>query len=629
MNDNQNPLELDKASSMVNHHLLRIITCGSVDDGKSTLIGRLLYENGHLPADIRDKLRLDSQRFGTTGADELDYALLVDGLEAEREQGITIDVAWRYITTTNRRIIIADTPGHDRYTRNMATAASNADLAILLIDASQGIMPQTRRHAMILSLFGVKHMLLAVNKMDKIGYQQEVYDQLVTEFGLLAKTYHWVEWSVIPLSAKQGDNVSHLTLSMQWYQGPNLVRFLDEFTPKTDVNHKPLVRFPIQRAHRPDSQFRGYQGSLQSQGELKVGDEIIIMPSRQISTITAIHQFEGQVSQIASLQPATLVLQDQLDISRGEIICPREQPARVASHFNAYLLWFAEEKLYAGRRYDIKLATANTSAYVSEIIQHLDIGNQLSTDHKSLACNEIAKVSLITEQPLAFDAYQDNHATGAFIFIDRQTKATIAAGCMLEGQAHEALLHHDKIAITGAMRAAKLAQQPKIIWLTGLPRSGKTSIALALEQALFAKGQLVYRLDFDNIRYGLNSDLGFSKPDRVEHLRRVAEVAKLLLDAGLYVIVSFVSPFEAERAFARSLVAPDQFIEVFVDTPLAVCEARDVDGVFQAARTGNLENVSGVNAPYQPPQNAELVLDGASKLTPHQLAQQILKIVAE
>lgn len=585
--------------------LLRFITCGSVDDGKSTLIGRLLHDTRLLFDDQLAALSADSRRHGTQNG-EIDYALLVDGLAAEREQGITIDVAYRYFGTERRKFIVADCPGHEQYTRNMATGASTADLAVVLVDARKGLLTQTRRHTYIAALLGIRHVLLAVNKMDLVGYDQSVFETIAGEYRELAAQHGIAQVAAIPLSALRGDNLLQRSQAMPWYRGISVLEHLetvDVARAEADIG----LRLPVQWVNRPDQNFRGFAGTVAA-GEVRPGDEIVVLPSGRRSKIARIVAADGDLAVAGVGQAVTLTLDDELDISRGDVIASAAAPAQVADQFAAHLLWMGERPLLPGRPYWLKIGTRTVSATVTEIKHKIDVNTQAQLAAKHLELNEVAYCNLNLDQPVAFEAYRDNRTLGGFILIDREDNATVAAGTLDFALRRAGNIHWQHVDVDKAARARSKAQTPRCVWFTGLSGSGKSTIANLVEKRLHALGHHTYILDGDNVRHGLNKDLGFTDEDRVENIRRVAEVARLMTDAGLIVLVSFISPFRAERRMARELFGPDEFVEVYVDTPLAVAEERDVKGLYAKARAGQIPNFTGIDSPYEAPDAPELVL---------------------
>ena len=584
--------------------LLRFITCGSVDDGKSTLIGRLLWESQQVFDDQLIALQADSKRHGTQGQD-MDFALLVDGLAAEREQGITIDVAYRFFATPRRKFIVADTPGHEQYTRNMVTGASTADVAVLLIDARQGVLTQTRRHAYLVSLLGIKQVILAVNKLDLVGYQQAVFDAIVADSHTLAQALGFTSITPIPLSALKGDNITERSRHTPWYQGPTLMGCLETLPIAKPVHNK--VAFPVQWVNRPNASFRGFSGTLAA-GQLKVGNLIRVTTSGQTATLSRIVTADGDLSVAHAGDAVTLVLDREVDASRGDVLALAEQPLDMTEQFEATLVWMHEEPGHVGRAYELKLANQWASASLTILKYRLDVNTQAHESCKQLALNDIAVANLALSKPVAFAPYDDNRTLGGFILVDKFTHATVAAGMIRHNLRRAQNVHRQALSITREDRERLNGHQGKVIWFTGLSGSGKSTLANALEKELHAQGKRTYILDGDNIRQGLNKDLGFTDADRVENIRRVAEVARLMMDAGLIVMTAFISPFRAEREMARELIGKDNFIEVFVDTPLEVCEQRDAKGLYKKARSGQLPNMTGINSAYEPPLNPDRVL---------------------
>ncbi|MBN9020145.1 MAG: sulfate adenylyltransferase subunit CysN [Rhizobiales bacterium] len=585
---------------------LRFLTCGSVDDGKSTLIGRLLYDSKRLFDDQIVALEKDSKKFGTAG-DAMDFALLVDGLEAEREQGITIDVAYRFFATDRRRFIVADTPGHEQYTRNMATGASTADLAVLLIDARKGILSQTRRHATIAALLGIRHVVLAINKIDLVEFDRTVYERIVAAFDEDAGHYGFASRVAIPLSARFGDNVSFQSERMPWYRGPTLIEHLETVDLAPELAPSRPFRFPVQWVNRPDLSFRGYAGTV-AEGEVSVGDEIVVARSGHAARIARIVSHDGDRESAAAEDAVTLTLDREIDVSRGDILAPATARPEVSDQVAAHLIWMAEEPMLPGRPYLMKIGTRVVGAAVSELKHRLEIETMKPLAAKTLALNDIGFANLSLAEPVAFDPYEENRTTGAFILIDRFTNQTVAAGMIRFGLRRATNIHRQALTVDKASRALAKSQKPAILWFTGLSGAGKSTIADLVEQKLNLLGRHTYLLDGDNVRHGLNRDLGFTDADRVENIRRVAETAKLFIDAGLIVLVSFISPFRSERRLARDLVEAGEFIEVFVDTPLEVAEARDAKGLYRKAREGKIRNFTGIDSPYEAPEAPEIHL---------------------
>jgi len=586
--------------------MLRLATAGSVDDGKSTLIGRLLYEAKSLFEDQLAALEADSRRVGTQGGD-LDFALLVDGLSAEREQGITIDVAYRFFATGRRKFIVADTPGHEQYTRNMVTGASTADLAILLVDARQGVLTQTRRHAYLVSLLGIREVVLAVNKMDLVGFAQSRFDEIVETFRAFAAPLGLTRITAIPLSALRGDNVTTRSAAMPWYTGPALLEHLETVAiPRADAEGAPL-RFPVQWVNRPNQDFRGFAGTLVS-GWLAEGDRVRVQPSGRETTVRRIVTAAGDLPVARAGQAATLVLADEVDVSRGDVLSRADAPAEVADQFETTIVWMHDEPLLPGRPYLLKLGTRTVNATVTDIKYKVNVNTLEHLAAKSLALNEIGVCNVSLDRAVPFDPYTVNRDTGGFILVDRIENHTLAAGLIHFALRRAHNIHVQAVDVDKAARGASKGQKPCVIWFTGLSGAGKSTLANALERHLHALGRHTYLLDGDNVRHGLNRDLGFTEADRVENIRRVAEVARLMVDAGLIVITAFISPFRAERRLARSLLAEGEFIEVFVDVPLEVAEARDPKGLYRKARRGELVNFTGIDSPYEAPERPEIVV---------------------
>ncbi|GER03422.1 adenylyl-sulfate kinase [Iodidimonas nitroreducens] len=588
--------------------LLRFITCGSVDDGKSTLIGRLLFDSKMIFEDQLASLEKDSRKMGTTGQD-IDLALLLDGLEAEREQGITIDVAYRFFATDKRRFIVADTPGHEQYTRNMATGASTADAAIILVDARKGLLTQTRRHSYICSLLGVRHIILAVNKMDLVDYSQTVFDQIRADYEAFAKTIGYDHVSCLPLSALKGENVLHRTAALDWFNGPTLLAKL-ETIPVADADDTGPFRLPVQWVNRPNLDFRGFSGTIAA-GRISVGDPVVVLPSAKSSRVSSIVTFDGTRESASIGEAITLTLEDEIDISRGDVICHSENRAGLSDQFEAKIVWMADEPLIPGRPYLLKSGARTVSMVVTRLKYSINVNSLEQAATKRLELNDIGVANISLDQQIAFDPYHDNHETGSFIIIDKMTNGTVGAGMIDFGLRRATNIHWQAVDVNKAARAAMKAQKPAVLWFTGLSGSGKSTIANLVEKRLHAAGRHTYMLDGDNIRHGLNKDLGFTEVDRVENIRRVAEVARLMADAGLIVLVSFISPFRSERKMARDLLPEDEFHEVFVDTPIALCEQRDPKGLYKKARMGEIKNFTGIDSPYEPPLASELTLETA------------------
>jgi bifunctional enzyme CysN/CysC len=601
--------------------LLRFITCGSVDDGKSTLIGRLLHDTKLLLDDQLAALESDSRRHGTQGPD-IDFALLLDGLSAEREQGITIDVAYRYFGTDNRKFIVADCPGHEQYTRNMATGASTADLAIVLVDARKGLLTQTRRHSYIVSLMGIRHVVLAVNKMDLVGYDHAVFDRIVAGYLAMAGQLGIPNVMAIPLSALKGDNMLERSASTPWYQGVALLEYLESVQVERSARGE-VLRMPVQWVCRPDQDFRGFTGTIVA-GSVEPGMDIVVLPSGRRSRVARVVTGDGDLERAGVGRAVTLTLADEVDASRGDVIAAASSPPEVSDQFAAHLLWMDDQPLLPGRPYWLKIGPRSVGAQVTEIKHKVDVNTQDHLAAKHLNLNEVAYCNLYLDQPVAFEKYADNRELGSFILIDRHTNATVAAGTLDFALRRAGNIHWQYIDVDKAARARVKHQVPRCIWFTGLSGSGKSTIANLVEKKLLAMGHHTYLLDGDNVRHGLNKDLGFTDEDRVENIRRVAEVARLMVDAGLIVLVSFISPFRAERQMARAMFAEGEFIEVFVDTPLAVAELRDAKGLYAKARAGLIPNFTGIDSPYERPEHPELVLDASAQDVAEALAHRVL-----
>ena len=590
---------------------LRFITCGSVDDGKSTLIGRLLYESKNIFDDQLKALETDSKQYGTQ-SERIDFALLVDGLQAEREQGITIDVAYRFFATDRRRYIVADTPGHEQYTRNMATGASTAQLAILLIDARKGVLTQTRRHSRIVAMMGIRHVVLAINKMDLVGFDQEVFAKIEAGYRDFVRDQGFATIQAIPLSALEGDNVLQAGTHMPWYVGPTLLQYLDTVPAVAAVaGARQDFRMPVQWVNRPGLDFRGFCGRV-AEGAVRPGDRVSVLPSARTSVVKDIIAGEVSCAGAAAGDAVTLTLADELDVSRGDVIVAADRPAEVADQFEVRLLWMAEQPLLPGRSYLLKLHTKEVTATITGIKYQEDVNSGAHLAAKTLDLNAIAVVNLSTSEPVVFEPYALNRNMGGFILIDKLNFQTVGAGMIVFALRRALNIYPQALEINKAARAMLLRQTPRCIWFTGLSGSGKSTIANLLEKRLHAQGQTTYLLDGDNVRHGLNRDLGFTEADRVENIRRVSEVAKLMMDAGMVVLVSFISPYTAERRMARALFAEGEFIEVFVDTPLAECERRDVKGLYAKARSGALKNFTGIDSAYEVPAAPEIHLHPAS-----------------
>ena len=591
-----------------NKSLLRFITCGSVDDGKSTLIGRLLYESKMIFEDQLTALEQDSKKVGTQG-ENIDFALLVDGLAAEREQGITIDVAYRFFATEHRKFIVADTPGHEQYTRNMATGASTADLAVLLIDARQGVLTQTKRHAFIASQLGVRHIVLAVNKMDLVDYSENVFNEIVEDFKAFDAQLDIPNLHAIPVSALVGDNVVDGSRFMPWYKGPSLLGYLEGVDVEAEETSLPF-RMPVQWVNRPDLDFRGYAGRIAG-GIIRPEDDIRVLPSGKQSKIARIVTMDSDLDEAVSGQSVTLTLTDEIDISRGDVIATSETPPEISDQFDTTIIWLSEEPMLPGRSYRMKTSSRLVSATVNAPKHKTDVNTLQKLPAKTLQLNEIGNCTLAVDRPIAFDSYAENRQTGSFILIDRMTNNTVGMGMINFPLRRAANIHWQNLDINKAANAEQKGQNPAVLWFTGLSGSGKSTIANEVQRRLYATGRHSFILDGDNVRHGLNRDLGFTDADRVENIRRVAEVSKLMVEAGLISLVSFISPFRAERELARNLMEEGEFIEIFVNTPLSVAETRDPKGLYKKARAGNLKNFTGIDSPYEAPENPEIEINTA------------------
>ena len=586
--------------------LLRFITCGSVDDGKSTLIGRMLYEAQLIFEDQVTALQTDSKKMGTQGGD-IDFALLVDGLAAEREQGITIDVAYRFFNTDKRKFIVADTPGHEQYTRNMVTGASTADVAIILVDASQGILTQTRRHSFIASLLGIEHVVLAVNKMDLMDYAAAPFQAICDEYEALRAHFAFKSVTPIPMSALKGDNVIERSGQMSWYQGPTLLGFLETVDIRARLTQHGF-RLPVQWVNRPNADFRGFSGTVVA-GSIRPGDAIRALPSGQLATVERVVLFDQDLDQALTDQAVTLTLDTEIDLSRGDLIVSADSPCEVSDQFEAELVWMDQDAGYIGRSYRLQLGTSQVNASLSSIKFKYDVNTFEHLTGRSLALNEIANVQITLDTAIPFEAYADCPALGAFVLIDRYSNATVAAGMIRFALRRASNVHRQALSIDRPAREKLAGHRGRVVWLTGLSGAGKSTIASAAEQLLHDQGLRTYILDGDNVRHGLSKDLGFTVADRVENIRRIAEVAKLMMDAGIIVLTAFISPFRAERDMAKSLFTPEDFLEIFVNTPLAVAEARDPKGLYKKARRGELPNFTGIDSDYEPPMQPDLRLN--------------------
>ena len=601
--------------------LLRFITCGSVDDGKSTLIGRLLYDSKMIFEDQLAALEADSKRVGTQGQD-IDFALLVDGLAAEREQGITIDVAYRFFATDKRKFIVADTPGHEQYTRNMVTGASTADLAVILIDARKGVLTQTRRHSYLAKLIGIRSVVLAVNKMDLVEYSQARFDAIVADYRAFAKSIGIDEFLAIPLSGFKGDNVTTRSLHTSWYHGPVLLEHLESVELDLTAAQAAPFRLPVQWVNRPNLDFRGFAGLIAS-GRVRPGDAVRVLPSGKTSVVQRIVSFDGDLPEAVAGQSVTLTLADEVDCSRGDVLAVADNPPQVADQFEATLVWMADEAMLPGRSYWLKLATQQVSVQIQAPKYQININTLEHLAAKRLELNAIGVATLSTDKPIVFEPYSANRDLGGFILIDKFTNATVAAGMLHFALRRSQNVHWQAVDITREAHAAQKQQQPRVLWFTGLSGAGKSTIANLVEKKLHALGKHTFLLDGDNVRHGLNKDLGFTEADRIENIRRVGEVAKLMTDAGLIVLTAFISPFRAERDMVRAMLPAGEFVEIFIDTALAEAERRDVKGLYKKARAGQLKNFTGIDSPYEPPQAPEIRIDTAST-TPEHAAEAIV-----
>lgn len=599
--------------------LLKFLTCGSVDDGKSTLIGRLLYDSQLILDDQLASLKNES-RNRTTGDEGIDFSLAVDGLAAEREQGITIDVAYRFFFTERRKFIVADTPGHEQYTRNMATGASNADLALVLVDARKGILSQTRRHSFILSLIGVRHVVLVINKIDLMDYDQDVFERLEAEYRAFAEPLGFETLHAVPVSALKGDNIIAKSAETPWFKGAPLVPYLEEIEVENIDADLPL-RFPVQWVNRASLDFRGFSGTILS-GTVKVGDEVLVAASRKPAIIKRIVTMTEDLTTARAGQAVTLVLDREVDISRGDLLTHPGETPDYSNQFQARLVWMHDEPAHPGRSYLLKIGTQTVPATITNL-KHLTNVNSLDKmPGRKVELNEVGTVTIATDKPIAFDSYGSNPATGGFILVDRISNATLGAGVIDFGLRRAQNLSYQAFDVDRSVRAAMKNQEPKIIWFTGLSGSGKSTVANLVEKRLTAEGKHAYILDGDNVRHGLNRDLGFTETDRIENIRRVSEVAKLMADAGLIVLVSFISPFRNERRIAREIAGDISFAEVYVDTPLAVCESRDPKGLYAKARRGEVKNFTGIDSPFESPERADIVLSGGTH-SPEEMADQL------
>ncbi|QCI96004.1 sulfate adenylyltransferase subunit CysN [Novosphingobium sp. EMRT-2] len=607
-----------------NKTMLRFITCGSVDDGKSTLIGRLLYDSKMIFEDQLAALEADSKRVGTQGQ-EIDFALLVDGLAAEREQGITIDVAYRFFGTEKRKFIVADTPGHEQYTRNMVTGASTADLAVILIDARKGVLTQTRRHSYLAHLIGIRHIVLAVNKMDLVDYDHAVFDGIVKDYTAFARSIGIETFVPIPISGFKGDNITALSANTPWYKGPTLMEHLETVEVDATIDQTKPFRLPVQWVNRPNLDFRGFSGQIAT-GSVKPGDAVRVLPSGKTSTVTRIVTLDGDLEEAVAGQSITLCFADEIDCSRGDVIAAADNPPQAADQFEATFVWMADEALIPGRAYWLKLGTQTVSATVQQPKYTVNVNTMEQLAAKTLDLNAIGVAELTTDRAVVFEPYAESRALGGFILIDKITNATVAAGMLNFSLRRAQNVHWQALDVTRKAHAALKHQTPAVLWFTGLSGSGKSTIANLVEKKLHAYGKHTFLLDGDNVRHGLNKDLGFTEADRIENIRRVGEVAKLMTDAGLIVLTAFISPFRAEREMVRAMLPEGEFIEVFVDTPLEEAERRDVKGLYKKARSGQLKNFTGIDSPYEAPERPEIRID-TTRETPEDAAERIVERV--
>ncbi len=602
--------------------LLRFITCGSVDDGKSTLIGRLLYDSKMIFEDQLAALEADSKRVGTQGQ-EIDFALLVDGLAAEREQGITIDVAYRFFTTEKRKFIVADTPGHEQYTRNMVTGASTADLAVILIDARKGVLTQTRRHSYLAHLLGIRHIVLAVNKMDLVGYDVLRYDAIVEDYRCFARDIGITDFTAIPISGFKGDNITAPSANTPWYKGPSLIDHLEQVEVSNDAEQAKPFRMPVQWVNRPNLDFRGFSGLIAS-GAIRKGDAIRVLPSGKTSTVSRIVTMDGDLDTAVAGQSVTLCLADEVDCSRGDIIAIADDAPQAADQFEANIVWMADEPMMPGRAYWLKLGTQMVSATVHAPKYQVNVNTLEQLAAKTLELNAIGVAEIAADKPIVFESYADSRTLGGFILIDKITNSTVAAGMLNFSLRRAQNVHWQAVDISRDAHAKQMGQVPKLLWFTGLSGSGKSTIANLVEKKLFTLGRHSFLLDGDNVRHGLNRDLGFTDTDRIENIRRVGEVAKLMTDAGLIVLTAFISPFKAERDMVRAMLPEGDFLEIFIDTPLAEAESRDVKGLYKKARAGELKNFTGIDSPYEAPENPDIRID-TTLMTPEAAAELIVE----
>ena len=604
---------------------LRFITCGSVDDGKSTLIGRLLYDSKLIFEDQLAALENDSKKVGTQGGD-LDFALLVDGLAAEREQGITIDVAYRFFATDKRKFIVADTPGHEQYTRNMATGASSADVAVILIDARRGVLTQTRRHSYIVNLLGIRHAVVAINKMDLVDYDQETYAQIEQEYREFASNLNFKSITFVPMSALKGDNIMDASTNMNWYDGPTLMTVLETIEVSKQSDVAPF-RMPVQWVNRPNLDFRGFSGTIAS-GSIKPGDKVIALPSAKTSVVKSIVTYGGELDHAVADQAVTITLKDEIDVSRGDVLAEFDKRPETTDQFQAHVIWMHDQPLLPGRPYLIKTTNKTVVGEVTELKYKVNVNSLEHEAGKTLALNEVGLCNLSLDETIVFDPYSDNSALGSFIMIDKITNVTVAAGMIDFGLRRATNVHWQAVDVHKEVRATQKRQKPVVLWFTGLSASGKSTIANLVEKKLHSLGKHTYLLDGDNVRHGLNRDLGFIDADRVENIRRVGEVSKLMIDAGLIVLTAFISPFCAERRMVRDMMEDHEFLEVFVDTPIEICEQRDPKGLYKKARNGEIKNFTGFDSPYETPERADIHLHTGT-MTAEEAAEEVIAKIEE
>ncbi len=601
--------------------MLRFITCGSVDDGKSTLIGRLLYDSKMIFEDQLATLEADSKRVGTQG-ENIDFALLVDGLAAEREQGITIDVAYRFFATEKRKFIVADTPGHEQYTRNMVTGASTADLAVILVDARKGVLTQTRRHSYLAHLLGIRHIVLAVNKMDLVGYDREVFDRIVADYRAFAESIGIIEFTAVPISGLGGDNIASPSVAMGWYDGPTLLSHLETVELDQSADQRKPFRLPVQWVNRPNLDFRGFAGTIVS-GQVHPGDEVRVLPSGKTSSVARIVTLDGELERAVAGQAVTLCLADEIDCSRGQVITAANSPVEVADQFEATVIWMDEDEMVPGRAYWLKIGPQTVSATVAQPKYQVNVNTMEHLAAKTLDLNAIGVAVVTTDRDIPFAPYEDSRDLGGFILIDKLTNRTVGAGLIHFALRRASNIHWQATDISRDHHANLKNQQPMVLWMTGLSGSGKSTIANLVEKKLARMNRHTFLLDGDNVRHGLNKDLGFTDADRVENIRRVGEVAKLMSDAGLIVITAFISPFRSEREMVRGMMQPGEFVEIFIDTPLEEAEKRDVKGLYAKARAGALKNFTGIDSPYEPPEAPQIRID-TTRMSPEEAADLII-----